>query len=119
MILDELKALLGIPLDDLSQDVKLALFLESGLLAAQEHCDKLDFMQLIEPISGKLVLPGPVKLGIAEWVKAAQADSEQGNVVAESIGGMSQSFSTDATQAFRGAYGHWAPYHSAVRFFSV
>ncbi|MCY1690732.1 hypothetical protein OVA29_08690 [Exiguobacterium sp. SL14] len=58
MTLDELKVLLGIPLDDDSQDVKLALYLESGILAAQQYCDKLDFMQLIDPLSGKLELPG-------------------------------------------------------------
>jgi len=119
MNLDELKALLGIPLDDLTQDVRLALFLESGLLAAQEHCDKLDFMQLIDPVTGKLVLPGPVRLGISEWVKAAQEMGERGDVVSESMAGMSQTFSNDTTRAFRGAYGHWAPYHSAIRFFSV
>lgn len=119
MTLDELKVLLDIPLEDESQDVKLALYLESGLKAAQEYCDKLDFMQLIEPLTGKINLPGAVKLGISEWVKAGQDIAGRGtNVVSESVPGMSQSFesSSNAAVVYSTARAHWAPYHRQVRF---
>lgn len=119
MTLDELKVLLDIPLEDESQDVKLALYLESGLKAAQEYCDKLDFMQLIEPLTGKINLPGAVKLGISEWVKAGQDIAGRGtNVVSESVPGMSQSFesSSNAAVVYSSAHAHWAPYHRQVRF---
>lgn len=122
MTLDELKVLLGIPLDDESQDVKLALFLESGLLAAQKYCDKLDFMQLIDPISGKLELPGPVKLGISEWVKSQQEIAERGTgVTSESVPGMSQSFGSASDQfaVFATAHAHWAPFHSQIKFYKA
>lgn len=122
MTLDELKVLLGIPLDDDSQDMKLSLFLESGLLAAQKYCDKLDFMQLIDPISGKLELPGPVKLGISEWVKSQQEIAERGTgVTSESVPGMSQSFGSASDQfaVFATAHAHWAPFHSQIKFYKA
>lgn len=119
MTLDELKVLLGIPAEDTSRDIELALMLESGLVAAQEYCDKLDFLTLVDPVSGLLVLPAAVKLGIYEWVKASRTVSRRQGVTAESIGGLSQSFSGDATAVYSSAHTHWAPYHSAVRFFPV
>ncbi|MBR2076568.1 MAG: phage head-tail connector protein [Exiguobacterium sp.] len=119
MTLAELKALLGIPEEDMSQDMKLSLLLESGILAAQEYCDKLDFLTLVDAETGQLVLPVAVKLGISEWVKANQTVSRRQGVTAESIGGLSQSFSGDATAVFSSAHTHWSPYHSAVRFFPV
>ncbi|MDX5982259.1 hypothetical protein SIL77_13425 [Exiguobacterium profundum] len=119
MTLDELKVLLGIPAEDTSRDIELALMLESGLVAAQEYCDKLDFLTLVDPVSGLLVLPAAVKLGIYEWVKASRTVSRRQGVTAESIGGLSQSFSGDATAVYSSVHTHWAPYHSAVRFFPV
>ena len=119
MTLDELKVLLGIPAEDTSRDIELALMLESGLVAAQEYCDKLDFLTLVDPVSGLLVLPAAVKLGIYEWVKASRTVSRRQGVTAESIGGLSQSFSSDATAVYSSAHTHWSPYHSAVRFFPV
>lgn len=119
MTLDELKVLLGIPAEDTSRDIELGLMLESGLVAAQEYCDKLDFLTLVDPVSGLLVLPAAVKLGIYEWVKASRTVSRRQGVTAESIGGLSQSFSGDATAVYSSAHTHWSPYHSAVRFFPV
>lgn len=119
MTLAELKALLGIPVEDTSQDTKLSLLLESGILAAQEYCDKLDFLTLVDAVTGQLVLPAAVKLGIYEWVKANQTVSRRQGVTSESIGGLSQSFSGDAATVYSVAHQHWAPYHSAVRFFTV
>lgn len=119
MTLNELKILLDIPLEDTSDDVRLALYLESGLQAAQAYCDRLVFLELIDPLTGALVLPGAVKLGIAEWVKANQEVSGRGTgVTSESVPGMSQSFeSTDnASVVYSSAHAHWAPYHRQVRF---
>lgn len=117
MTLAELKALLGIPAEDASRDVELALMLESGLVAAQEYCDKLDFLTLVDPVTGLLILPAAVKLGIYEWVKANQTVSRRQGVTSESIGGLSQSFSGDGVAVYSVAHQHWAPYHSQVRFF--
>lgn len=119
MTLIELKALLEIPDEDTSKDVKLSLLLESGILAAQEYCDKLDFLTLVNAESGQLILPATVKLGISEWVKANQIVSRRQGVTAESIGGLSQSFSGDSAAIYSAAHQHWASYHSAVRFFNV
>jgi len=119
MTLDELKVLLDVPLGEESQDMKLALYLESGLKAAQEYCDKLDFMQLIDPVTGKIDLPGAVKLGISEWVKSGQDIAGRGTgVTSESVPGMSQSFesSGNAAVVYSTAHAHWAPYHRQVRF---
>ena len=119
MTLAELKALLGIPVEDTSQDMKLSMLLESGILAAQAYCDKLDFLTLVDTQTGLLVLPGPVKLGIAEWVKANQTMSARQGVTAESIGGLSQSFGGDDAVVYAAALKHWAPYHSDVLFMPV
>lgn len=119
MTLAELKALLGISEEDTSQDMKLSLMLESGILAAQEYCDKLDFLTLVDAETGQLVLPAAVKLGISEWVKANQTVSRRQGVTSESIGGLSQSFSGDSASVYSAAHQNWAPYHSAVRFFTV
>lgn len=117
MTLNELKVLLEIDLADVSQDVRLEIELEAAMQAAVEHCDQLDFMTLIDPADGKIKLPGTVKLGMVEWIKANQGISERGGVTAESIGGMSQTFSTENALLYAGAYRYWAPYHSEVRFF--
>lgn len=119
MTLAELKALLGIPVEDTSQDMKLSMLLESGILAAQSYCDKLDFLTLVDAETGLLVLPAAVKLGISEWVKSNQTMSARQGVTAESIGGLSQSFSGDETVIYATAQKHWAPYHSDVLFMPV
>lgn len=120
MTLDELKGLLGVPLDDTSRDAYLTLMLESGIKAAQEYCDKIDFLSLVNPETGVLVLPAPVKLGIYEWVKAGDNASERGGVVSESIGGMSQSFASAADGSlYSVAHRHWAPYHSDIKFITM
>lgn len=119
MTLAELKALLGIPVEDTSQDMKLSMLLESGILAAQSYCDKLDFLTLVDAETGLLVLPAAVKLGISEWVKANQTVSARQGVTSESIGGLSQSFSSDGVVIYATAQKHWAPYHSDVLFMPV
>lgn len=116
MTLAELKTLLGIAADDTSKDAYYTLMLESGLLAAQSYCDRLDFLTLVDAETGLLVLPAAVKLGIVEWIKANEGQSERGGVVSESIGGMSQSFADGDASLYGAAYVHWRPYHSSVRF---
>lgn len=117
MTLDELKVLLDIDLDDFSQDVRLEIELDAAREAAVSYCDQLDFMQLIDPADGKIKLPGTVKLGMVEWIKANQEMSGRAGVTAESIGGMSQTFSGDESLVYATAYKYWAVYHSEVRFF--
>jgi len=116
MTLNELKVLLEIDLADVSQDVRLEIELDAAREAAVKYCDLLDFMQLIDPADGKIKLPGTVKLGMVEWIKANQEISERGGVSAESIGGMSQTFENGDT-AFNAAHRYWAPYHSEVKFY--
>lgn len=118
MTLAELKTLLGVAAEDTSKDAYYALMLESGLLAAQEYCNRLDFLTLVNAESGLLELPAAVKLGIVEWVKANEGQSERGGVVSESIGGMSQTFEGGAS-IYGAAFMHWRPYHSAVRFYPM
>lgn len=117
MTLAELKALLGVAAEDTSKDAYYTLALESGLLAAQEYCNRLDFLTLVDAETGLLVLPAAVKLGIVEWIKANEAQSERSGVASESIGGMSQTFVVNGDAAiYSAAYIHWRPYHSSVRF---
>lgn len=116
MTLAELKERLGVPAEDTSKDLYYADMLESGLLAAQSYCDRLDFLTLVDPETGLLVLPAAVRLGIVEWIKASEAQSERGGVISESVGGMSQSFESGDAAVYRAAYNHWKVYHSSVRF---
>lgn len=121
MTLSELKALLGIPTEDTSKDAYYTLMLESALLAAQEYCDRLDFLTLVDTETGLLVLPAAVKLGIAEWVKANEGQAARSGIASESIGGMSQSFVTTGSDVsvYGAAFMHWRPYHSAIRFYPM
>lgn len=118
MTLSQLKQLLGVEEGDTSQDYYLGLQLESALKAAEEYCDRLDFLAYVNVETGVLELPGPVNLGIYEWIKAASGVSKRGGVVSESIGGMSQSFA-DGAAVYSAAHHHWRPYHSDIKFLQI
>lgn len=121
MTLSELKALIGVAAEDTSKDAYYTLMLESALLAAQEYCDRLDFLTLVDAETGLLVLPAAVKLGIAEWVKANEGQAARSGIASESVGGMSQSYITTGsdTVVYGAAFAHWRPYHSAIRFYPM
>lgn len=108
MTLAELKALLGIPDEDTSQDAMLQLYLEAALEQAVTYCNRFDWSQ--DP----LVLPASITLGIVRFVRIKQdLDGRSVGVQSESIGGMSQSFNTDASQQdlFADVWDLWSGYH--------
>ncbi|QBL97913.1 hypothetical protein EauM23_00020 [Exiguobacterium phage vB_EauM-23] len=118
MNLTELKLMLGIPQNDTSKDAYYELMLESGLLAAQEYCDKVDFLSFVDTETGLLVLPAPIRLGILEWVRATERDAKRGSVVHESIGGLTQTYA-EYGNIYSTAHAHWMPYHSMVKFYPM
>lgn len=118
MTLEELKLILGMDAADTSQDYRLSLLLESAIVEAQEYCDKIDFMQYIDPVTGQILFPGSIRLGIAEYVQTSMNTTEKGTVVSESIGGMSRSFSR-GDRTYETAYKHWSKYHSDIKFIQV
>jgi hypothetical protein len=105
MTLEELKTLLGIAAEDTSQDAVLTLYLEAGIDAAKQYANLLEWDTLTE-------LPAPVKLGISRWVQANQLRAERSGVQSESIGGMTQTFTSGGSDGvtFAESYSLWNPY---------
>jgi hypothetical protein len=108
MNLTELKALLGIAVEDISQDAILSLYLESALEAAKSYTTAYDWL-LTTP------LPGGIRLGIVRWVELSQARKAKSGISSQSIAGMSITYSNSNTvdsDYFREAYSLWFPYRS-------
>lgn len=118
MTLEELKKILEMDPADTSGDYRLSMLLESAIVAAQEYCDKIDFMEYIDPITGQILFPAAIRLGIAEYVQTSMNTTEKGTVVSESIGGMSRSFSR-GDRTYATAFQHWSKYHSDIKFIQV
>lgn len=110
MTLDELKTLLGIPLDDNSQDARLGI-----LLAAALQFVELDLAQHLErfrdPGTNLIVLPALVKVGVAKLVESVDRDP---GVKSESIGGMTQTFDTATASLIAQTY--FNPFRRAFGF---
>ena len=105
MTLEQLKELMGIALSDASQDAILSLYLETAIEAAKQYANAYDW-DSEEP------LPAGIKLGILRWIELSQMKKENAGVQSESIGGMSQTFtSTGDAGYFSEVYDMWAPYH--------
>lgn len=107
MTLEELKLLMGIPVEDDSKDAILELYLAAALKAAQEYANKYDWTST-DP------LPGDIRLGILRFVELSQNRKSKSGVVSESIGGMSRTFSSSSSPTenyFLEAFDFWKPYH--------
>lgn len=108
MTLERLKELLGIPLDDTSQDAILQLYLEVALEQAVLYCDLFEWD--VDP----LVLPAAIEMGIVRMVQIKMdVNSRAVGVTSESIGGMSKSYSATVNpQAmYADVLDMWKPYH--------
>lgn len=109
MTLEQLKGYMGIALSDTSQDVILSLYLETALEVAKEYTNKFDWD------SGK-PLPAGIKLGIIRWVELSQLKKDNAGVQSESIGGMSQTFTSAGDDSyFSEVFDMWGIYHHEDR----
>lgn len=104
MTLEQLKSLMGIALSDASQDAILSLYLKAAIKVAQKYADMYDWDSL-EP------LPADIQLGILRWVELSQLRKNNAGVQSESIGGMSQTFTSTVDDGyFAEAYELWDGY---------
>lgn len=105
MTLEQLKGYMGIALSDTSQDVILSLYLETAIEVAKEYTNKFDW-DSGEP------LPAGIKLGIIRWVELSRLKKDNAGVQSESIGGMSQTFTSAGDSGyFYEVFDMWAKYH--------
>ena len=88
-LLEELKILLDIPLDDTSRDEKLQLQLKIATEITAEWFRQYACKPLDVDESGEYIIPQAVMIGIAKFVEACEV---QAGVKSESIGGMSVSY---------------------------
>lgn len=88
-LLDELKILLDIPLDDTSKDEKLKIQLKIAVEITAEWFRNYACKPLAIDVNGEYVIPSAVMIGIAKFVEASNI---QAGVKSESIGGMSVSY---------------------------
>lgn len=108
MTLAELKVYLGVDPLDTSEDAILQLYLESAMEKAAEYTNRFDWTA--EP----LVLPASIEEGIVRFVQIKRdLNGRSVGVQAESIGGMSQTFVTNASQQdlFADVWDLWSGYH--------
>lgn len=104
LTLEQLKGLMGIALSDTSQDVILSLYLEAAIEAAKNYANAYDW-------DADKPLPGGIKLGIVRWIELSQMKKSNAGVQSESIGGMSQTFtSTGDAGYFSEVFDMWEPY---------
>ena len=88
-LLEELKILLDIPLDDTSRDEKLKIQLKIAVEITAEWFRQYACKPLAIAENGEYLIPSTVMIGIAKFVEAS---SIQAGVKSESIGGMSVSY---------------------------
>lgn len=106
MTLEQLKALMDIPADDTSQDVKLQLYLDLALDAARDYANAHDW-ESTEP------LPAGLQLGIVRFIELSQSRKSTTGVISESIGGMSRTYavaSTNDNDYFAEVWSFWKPF---------
>lgn len=88
-LLEELKILLDIPLEDTSRDDKLQLQLKIAVEITAEWFRQYACEPLAVDVNGEYIIPSTIMIGIAKFVEAS---SIQAGVKSESIGGMSVSY---------------------------
>lgn len=90
MNLEELKALLGIPIDDTDEDTILKIKLAGALEITELWFLKYAKKEYIRyDGSGNFILPQGAKLAISKYIETSEITA---GVRSESIGGMSQTF---------------------------
>jgi len=115
MTLAELKTYLGIDPLDTSQDMLLQLYLESALEQAVLYCNLFDWATL------PLVLPATIEEGIVRYVQIKlDVTGRSVGVTAESIGGMSKSYSANVSPQvlYADVWDLWKDYHRARSIFA-
>ena len=88
-LLEELKILLDIPLEDTSRDEKLQLQLKIATNITAEWFKNYACEPLAVDENGEYIIPSTIMIGIAKFVEACDI---QAGVKSESIGGMSVSY---------------------------
>lgn len=88
-LLEELKILLDIPLDDTSRDEKLKIQLKIAIDITAEWFRQYACEPLAVDENGEYIIPSTIMIGIAKFVEASEI---QAGVKSESIGGMSVSY---------------------------
>ena len=88
-LLEELKILLDIPLDDTSRDEKLQLQLKIAIEITVEWFKNYACKPLKTDENGEYIIPSTIMIGIAKFIEACDV---QAGVKSESIGGMSVSY---------------------------
>lgn len=88
-LLEELKILLDIPLDDTSRDEKLQIQLKIAIEITAEWFRQYACKPLDVDEDGKYIIPSTIMIGIAKFVEACDM---QAGVKSESIGGMSVTY---------------------------
>lgn len=88
MELNELKLLIGIAPEDNSQDGYLTLMMEAAIDKAKTYC-RLDFLDS----DGKLSIPPGIKVEVARYIKAKQAEQgRDSGIKSEKVGELSVSY---------------------------
>lgn len=88
-MLEELKILLNIPLDDTSRDEKLRIQLKVATEITAEWFRQYACSPLEVDEYGEYILPSAIMIGVAKFVEASELYA---GVKSESIGGMSVSY---------------------------
>ncbi len=88
-LLEELKILLNIPLEDTSRDDKLQIQLKIAIDITAEWFKNYACEPLAIDMNGEYIISTPIMLGIAKFVEASEI---QAGVKSESIGGMSVTY---------------------------
>lgn len=88
-LLEELKILLNIPLDDTSRDEKLTIQLKIAVEITAEWFRQYACEPLKVDENGEYLIPSTILIGIAKFVEASDV---QAGVKSESIGGMSVTY---------------------------
>lgn len=119
MTLDELKTLLGIPLDDTSKDDLLNILLPAAIDFVIERTQN----PFTKDENGDILLPAGVKLAISMMIQAVMAagvgtegGGDAGMVESERVGPMQQTFRNPAELwQSGGQYGQTAPWFAIMK----
>lgn len=88
-LMEQVKILLNIPLEDTSQDEKLQLQLDIALDIVAEWFRQYACEPLAVDVNGDYIIPSTILIGIAKFIEASEV---QAGVKSESIGGMSVTY---------------------------
>lgn len=103
-LLPEFKRRLDIPTDETTQEEKL----KEDIVDAYEFCAEWCNDSFRDEL-GVLILPGPIKRGMALMIQIDESSVGREGIASESVGGMSQTFivSSDERVKYANVFGLW------------